>query len=60
MSMFERDLKHTKTFDDLYIRIWISTNIIVLESLYKVKDADYESELDKNSVDKWDNHKLNL
>lgn len=58
--MFERDLKHTKTFDDLYIRIWISTNIIVLESLYKVKDADYESELDKNSVDKWDNHKLNL
>ena len=58
--MFERDLKHTKIFDDLYIRIWISTNIIVLESLYKVKDADYESELDKNSVDKWDNHKLNL
>lgn len=58
--MFERDLKHTKTFDDLYIRIWISTNMIVLESLYKVKDADYESELDKNSVDKWDNHKLNF
>jgi len=59
-TMFERDLKHTKTFNDLYINIWISTNKIVLDSLYKVKDVNYESELDKNGVDKWDDHKLNL